>query len=86
MEAVWPTDAVRVPHNLPPERAWRWCILRTLREVRLARQRGGWMSRVSAERLFSRRWHRVRTGLATATWTSWQALGREYIRSYTESH
>ncbi|MEX0885838.1 MAG: hypothetical protein WD009_05300 [Phycisphaeraceae bacterium] len=42
--------------EMAAERAWRWCLLATLRDVRRAAARGRAMSRPSAERLFLRRW------------------------------
>ncbi len=59
MDAGWPTEAARVPEGLSPERAWRWCVLRTVRDVRLAARRGRVISRPNARRLVLRRWGRV---------------------------
>jgi hypothetical protein len=47
------------PTGLSANRAWRWCILRTLRDARLARQRGRPIARHHLARLFARRWHEV---------------------------
>lgn len=58
-EAEWPTDAARVPKGLTPERAWRWCVLRTVRDYRLAIRAGRYISRPVLERLFCRRWGRI---------------------------
>jgi hypothetical protein len=52
----WPADAARAPEGLSPERAWRWCMLRTLRDMRLAVRRGRAISRPNARRLIQRRW------------------------------
>jgi len=41
------------------DRAWRWCIVRTLRDLRLSIRRGRPISRPNLERLFCRRWHRA---------------------------
>ena len=59
MDAGWPAQAARVPRGLSPERAWRWCLLRTLRDVRLAAYRGRSISRPNAERMLCRRWRRM---------------------------
>lgn len=59
MEAGWPAEAARVPRGLSPERAWRWCLLRTLRDMRLAALRGRPISRSNAERLLRRRWRQI---------------------------
>jgi len=66
MEAQWPTEAARVPRGLPPQRAWRWCLRRTLRDVRLAAARGRPMSLPNALRLLHRRWAAIRSQQATA--------------------
>lgn len=39
-----------------PERAWRFCVLRTLRDTSRAAKSGKPMTRPNAERLFCRRW------------------------------
>jgi len=61
MEAPWPTEAARVPEGLSPGRAWRWCLKRTLRDMRLAAARGRPMSRPNALRLLRRRWAAIRS-------------------------
>ena len=58
MDADWPVESARVPKGLSLERAWRWCMLRTLRDVRLAAKRGRGISRSNARRLMQRRWRR----------------------------
>lgn len=60
MDAEWPTDAARVPEGRSLERAWRWCVLRTLRDMRLAAARGKTMSRANTRRLVWRRWQRLK--------------------------
>jgi len=60
MEADWPVEATLVPQGLSPERAWRWCLLRTLRDVRLAARRGRAISQTNARRLLYRRWEQVK--------------------------
>lgn len=66
MDAGWPTEAARVPEGLSPERAWRWCVLRTIRDGRLAVARGQWVSRRNLERLFCRRWWNMAVSLPGA--------------------
>ena len=82
MDATWPTDAARVPAGLTPARAWRWCVLRTLRDARLAAARGRPMSQRNAERLFRRRWQRaaVRFPRLTAVGQRRVAWGRQMVR------
>lgn len=45
-----------VPCNLTLDRAWRWCIQATLRDMRMAGQRHREMSQPNLRRLFTRRW------------------------------
>ncbi len=61
--AHWPwAGACEPPDGLSGERLWRWCVLRTLRDARLARARGRWMSRSAMERRFARRWAQAMKG------------------------
>jgi hypothetical protein len=41
------------------DRAWRWCIERTLRDLELSIRRGRPITRPNLERLFCRRWAQV---------------------------
>jgi hypothetical protein len=66
MDADWPMDAARVPPGLPPDRAWRWCLLRTRRDIRLAARHGRAISPPNARRLLQRRW-RMAEKLFSAT-------------------
>jgi len=45
-----------VPCNLPFERLWRWCVLATLRDLRLSRSDGRVISLPNLKRLYTRRW------------------------------
>ncbi len=64
----WAAEAARVPAGLSPERAWRWCVLQTWRDMKRAARGGRPISLPNAERLFSRRWWRACTaGTAAAT-------------------
>ena len=45
-----------VPCNLTLERAWRWCIVATIRELRVARSRGRDIAWQNLRRIFMRRW------------------------------
>jgi len=56
---TWSIASAEVPHGLSPDRAWCWCILSTLRDMRLSARRGRPISLFNAERLFCRRWARV---------------------------
>jgi hypothetical protein len=56
MDAGWPTEAARVPEGLSAKRAGRWCLLQTLRDLRLAARRGRPISQPNAQRLLRRRW------------------------------
>jgi hypothetical protein len=44
---------------MPADRAWRWCILRTARDARLARQKGRPIAKHHLARLLVRRWHQM---------------------------
>jgi|GEM_PF-5475975 len=63
--------------GLAESRYWRWCVLRTIRDVRLSAARRRALSLPNARRLFERRWH----GCAEPT-----AVGRElgvaFIQNY----
>ena len=48
-----------VPAHLPLERAWRWCLVATLRDLRVSVDRGRLISLPSLRRLFLRRWATV---------------------------
>lgn len=50
---------VRVPVYLPLPRAWRWCLLATIRDQRLAARRGRAISFPNLRRLLLRRWAEV---------------------------
>ncbi len=81
-DAGWLVDAARVSVGLLPERAWRWCLLRTLRDMRLAARRGRPISRPNAERLFCRRWARATAHLAAGIQQEnlWLVEGRGLVR------
>ena len=49
----------RVPSGLGTQRGWRWCVLRTLRDLRLSVQRHRIMSLPMTRRLFQRRWAEI---------------------------
>jgi hypothetical protein len=55
----WSAEAARVPAGLSAERAWRWCVLQTWRDMTRAARGGRPISLPNAERLFCRRWWRV---------------------------
>lgn len=59
MDAPGSMDSRYVPRGLRPARGYRWCLLRTVRDLRHARARGRSISPPNARRLFSRRWHRT---------------------------
>ena len=46
----------RVPCSMTLDRAWRWCILASIRELRLAAQREREIAWPNMRRLFARRW------------------------------
>lgn len=75
---TWPCPAARVPRRLGATRGWRWCVLRTIRDARLAAARGRPISRPTLERLFARRWHRLAAGLPVAA--AGRAHGRRIVR------
>jgi hypothetical protein len=46
-----------VPSDLSADRAWRWCVLRIVRDAKLAKYKGRPIARHHLERLFARRWY-----------------------------
>ena len=56
---AWTLGRRGVPRGLSANRAWRWCVLRTLRDAKLAQRKGRPIARHHLERLFARRWHEV---------------------------
>ena len=46
----------RVPCSMTLDRAWRWCILASIRELRLAARRRREIAWPNLRRLFARRW------------------------------
>jgi len=96
MEAVTPrfplhdSHAARVPRGLDPQRAWRWCLLVTLRDALRARRRQREISMPNMERMFCRRWARVAGRCAPAVggrrYHTWARRGRELLRSDRLGH
>ena len=76
MDASWPIEQAQVPAHLPADRAWRWCVVRTVRDMRIARRRGHWLSRQTAERLFCRRWGRWRSVESVERYVAREQVGR----------
>lgn len=56
-----PTGTNWRPHDgqTAADRAWQWCITRTVRDLRVSIRRGRPITRPNLERLFCRRWHTV---------------------------
>jgi len=77
--------SVRVPTGLGPQRAWRWCLLMTLRDAHHAQRRGGQISVPNLERLFCRRWARTASRCAPTVggrrYHTWAQRGRQVLRS-----
>lgn len=46
----------KVPCSMTLDRAWRWCILASIREVSIAARRGHEIAWPNLRRLFARRW------------------------------
>ena len=59
MDAPGPMDTRYVPKGMDPERAYRWCLARTTRDLRQSVRRGRAISLPSLSRLFTRRWQNV---------------------------
>ena len=59
MHTVLITGIRTIPTALSFERSWRWCILATIRDLRLSVARGRTMSLPNTRRLFLRRFHDV---------------------------
>ena len=53
------SEAEKRPVFRTSDRAWRWCLLRTQRDMQLAVRRGRPISRPNARRLLTRRWLRL---------------------------
>ena len=62
------------------DRAWRWCIERTLRDLELSVRRGRPITRPNLERLFCRRWWRAAPGDPGAELDRRAARGQLCIR------
>ena len=52
-------DTRHIPEGMPPDRAYRWCLARTTRDLRQSVRRGKVISLPSLCRLFTRRWQNV---------------------------
>lgn len=59
MDAPGPMDTRHIPTGMPPDRAYRWCLARTTRDLRHSARRGRAISLPSLRRLFTRRWQNV---------------------------
>jgi hypothetical protein len=73
-----------VPQNLPPRRAWRWCVASTVRDLRRSAARGKTMSLPNTLRLFSRRWADVQepwAGAEPLNPQAWELTGRDLLRA-----
>lgn len=56
----WPfAGACRVPAGMDRSRLWQWCVLRTLRDARLAKARGRPIAATTLARRLERRWRRA---------------------------
>jgi len=59
MDGPWSPKAARVPLDLTPERARRWCLMKTLHDARIAKHRGRPITRPNLRRLLMRRRARI---------------------------
>ena len=71
-----PRSADRVPRGLTGERLWRWCVKRTLLDLRHGRTR----SPANARRLFLRRWSAAGGDAASGAAARGEAMLRAYGR------
>ena len=55
MDAPDPMDTRHIPTGMHPDRAYRWCVARTTRDLRQSVRRGRAISLPSLRRLFTRR-------------------------------
>ncbi|HET6248705.1 MAG TPA: hypothetical protein VFE47_13465 [Tepidisphaeraceae bacterium] len=53
---AWTPARHRLPTGLPANRAWRWCLLRTARDAKIASHKGKPIAEHHLERLLARRW------------------------------
>ena len=59
MDAIGPMDTRHIPKGMPPDRAYRWCLARTTRDLRESIRRHRPIALPSLRRLFTRRWWNV---------------------------
>jgi CRISPR-associated protein Csb1 len=76
---AWTLGRREAPAGLSAQRAWKWCLLRTVRDARLARQRGRPIAAHHLERQFARRWAVFEAVIPLAAWRGQLNLGREHI-------
>lgn len=74
---AWTLGRRRLPQKLSADRAWRWCVLQTLREARQADQRGRPVASHHLARLFARRWNELSVELG--------GLNRNWFFAETDS-
>jgi hypothetical protein len=67
-------------------RAWRWCVLRTLHDARLAARKGRPASVRQWQRRFARRWAELDETPAQQWWREMDRLGREIICGSCNGH
>src|SRR5258708_7652150 len=71
-----------VPGGLPAGRAWRWCVLRTVRNARIARRKGRPIAGHHLGRLFARRWVGFENILGVDEWRKLLNQGIEHISNW----
>jgi hypothetical protein len=86
MDAPGPMNPSHTPTGLSPQRARRWCVVRTLRDLRSSVRRGKPITLPNLLRLFDRRWHRIsmmtHARLAPRDPMKEGDAGRRYLRDY----
>ncbi|MFW6058970.1 MAG: hypothetical protein ACODAQ_02240 [Phycisphaeraceae bacterium] len=75
----------RSPRGLDPQRAWRWCMLATVRRARRARRRGKPISQPNLERAFLRHWAHTAPHclppVPPVQYEQWRRQGRTLVRN-----
>ena len=70
------------PSALRMDRLWRWCVLKTLRDLHVSARRGRALSMPNVERLFLLRWNRSAGEAKGTARSKGRTLGTTFIRQY----
>jgi len=76
---AWTLGRREAPAGLSAQRAWKWCLLRTVRDARLGRKRDRPIAAHHLERLFVRRWAQWDNAVPPKAWSKLNGLGKRLI-------